>query len=102
MRLNFFSTKYVDDWLNRQEVCKVPRCAKTVGTLGRRHSELLNADDLENLPSSWRTLNGYFNYLCKLDILMYSDRDWKNSGSSYFWIIDKIPEVGQCNVEDDY
>lgn len=77
-------------------MCKVPHSAKIIGIYGRRYSELLPSDlSQNNLPSSWKALRMYFNHLCELDVLMYSDSDWKNPGSAYFAIISKVPYADQ-------
>lgn len=85
-----FCIKRVAEWFNNKAMCKVDPCVKILGIYGRRYPELLPADILENLPSSWGTLNIYFKHLCKLGILEFSPNEgWGRD--SWFRIIRKTP-----------
>lgn len=67
-----FSVEIVDNWLQNKAGCRVPICAQNMGKYGRRYPHLIPADILSNLPSSWKTLEAYFNYLLKLEVLEFT------------------------------
>ncbi|HFS5637857.1 TPA: competence protein CoiA family protein [Legionella bozemanae] len=86
---NYFSIKQVDDWLQNTAKCKTPLCAQTIGKYGRRFPELVPTDISINIPSSWKTLREYFNYLGKIGILSYAGNDRRNRGSCWYQILDR-------------
>lgn len=67
-----FSVEIVDNWLQNKAGYRVPVCAQNIGKYGRIYPHLIPADILNNPPSSWNTLEAYFNYLCKLDVLEFT------------------------------
>ena len=91
----YFSIKYVDDWLNYTAKCKVPRCAEIVGKYGKRYPMLMTEEVSNNLPSSWRTLRAYFNHLCDLGMLEYSGKESRHKGSCWYQVISQTPDTAQ-------
>lgn len=88
---NTFCIKQVDTWLNEKADCYVHSCIKIIGVLGRRYPELLPVEFVNGIPSSWRTLRAYFNYLCKLKILEVSDSDEHLKANTCYTVINKTP-----------
>lgn len=83
-----FTIKSVDDWLQK-EGCKVHKSVKIVGIYGRKYHELVPDAVLTHFPSSWSTLESYFEHLCDLGMLVYSGPDKKNHGSHWYKVLGK-------------
>lgn len=89
---NYFSIRWVDQWLQYTAGCKVPHCAKIVGKYGRRYHESVPTDVADNIPSTWRTLRAYFKHLDKLWMLEFTGNDRQYKGSFWYTIINIVPE----------
>lgn len=86
-----FCVKNVDNWLQNKVGRKVLQSVKIVGIYGRRYPQLVPADIYANLPSSWKTLRAYFNYLWDLGMLEFSGNDYYNPGNVWFRVVSTKP-----------
>lgn len=70
--------KFVDGWIKKRLPSKTHQIVKTVGIYGRKYPEIvLNYSQLrEPLPNTWKTISAYFQHLCELNMLMYTDHGW--------------------------
>lgn len=87
-----FCIENVDNWLQNKVGCKVSRSVTILGIDGKHYRELVPADIYANLPSSWKTLRAYFNYLRDLGMLEFSGDDYRNPGNDWFRAIGKKPK----------
>lgn len=92
-----FPIKNVDNWLQNKLGLKVPESVKIVAVYRKKYPELVS-NDISHLPSSWRTLQAYFKYLCKLGMLEFSPGYRDN----YWIILSKNPKAveGAVSVFD--
>ena len=86
-----FSIKTVDNWLQNTLGCKVNLSIKIAGIYRRHYSDIIPIDPYNDLPSSWKTLRKYFNYLEQLGMLEFSGDDYHNPGNIWFKVICKSP-----------
>jgi len=86
-----FSIKRVDKWLQCSLGLNVHRSIKIVGRYSKKYPGLIPNNTYDSLPSSWKTLREYFNYLCDLGMLEFSDYDYHNLGSCWFQVISTKP-----------
>lgn len=85
-----FCIKSVDNWLQNKKGLKVPNSAKIVEIYAWKHWKLIPTDISSNVPSSWKTLESYFFYLCELGMLEFSGG---YKGNHWFKIVSKSPVV---------
>lgn len=81
-----FTTKRAYDWL-KNEGLKVSFSVKIIDKYYRKYPELVPADISDNIPLAWKALHDYFNYLCKLGMLKFSEE----SNDNYWVILSKNP-----------
>lgn len=86
-----FSIKNVDGWLQNKIRCNVHQSVKVLGVYRKRYSKHVPADIYINLPSPWKTLRAYFNYLCELGMLEFSGDDYHSPGNGWFRVVSKKP-----------
>ena len=88
MNAKEFCIKNVDNWLQNKKGLKVPNSAKIVGIYAWEYRQLIPDDISINIPSSWKTLEAYFFYLCKLGVLECSGG---YKGNYWFKIVGENP-----------
>lgn len=70
--------QFIDNWLKKRLLSKTLHIVKTVGILGRKYPEIVRRHSqlIDPLPNTWKTISTYFQHLCELNMLLYTDNGW--------------------------